>query len=240
MSRRHDLSLDPSSTVVVEDLLQGLNEWRNIQDIIRLTFKALSDVVKSQGNEIKELERQVSQKVGRAEFNSVTQQKSNSMEVSQRFAEIEAALESRFPALEIQSLLEDKVSRSDMQYLLGNKASIDEVRTLLDQKVNSRDLEAEIHLINGKIEDFQSELSRKLTHFSSDKDIQHLINQLKEKPSWSDLEEALKTKANKDTVASALHKKCNRGDIEAILAQKAEAADIQGIFQALETKADYE
>ena len=32
--------------VIVEDLLSGQNEWRNIQDIIRLTFKALTDVVR--------------------------------------------------------------------------------------------------------------------------------------------------------------------------------------------------
>ena len=49
--------LDPYSPVIVEDLLQGLNEWRNIQDIIRLTFKALTDVVKAQGEAIREIEK---------------------------------------------------------------------------------------------------------------------------------------------------------------------------------------
>lgn len=53
----NDLELDPYSPAIVEDLLQGVNEWRNIQDIIRLTFKALTDVVKAQGETIRELER---------------------------------------------------------------------------------------------------------------------------------------------------------------------------------------
>lgn len=41
----------------VEDLLSGVNDWRNIQDIVRLTFKALSDIVRTQGSAILDLER---------------------------------------------------------------------------------------------------------------------------------------------------------------------------------------
>lgn len=35
----------------------GKNEWKNIQDIVKLTFKAVCDTVKSQGGAIRELER---------------------------------------------------------------------------------------------------------------------------------------------------------------------------------------
>ena len=31
-----------------DDLLEGLHEWRPVQEIVRLTFKALHDVVKAQ------------------------------------------------------------------------------------------------------------------------------------------------------------------------------------------------
>jgi hypothetical protein len=34
------------STLIVDDLVNGTSEWRNIEDIIRLTFKAMSDVLK--------------------------------------------------------------------------------------------------------------------------------------------------------------------------------------------------
>jgi hypothetical protein len=34
------------NTLIVDDLLKGTSEWRNIDDIIRLTFKALTEVVK--------------------------------------------------------------------------------------------------------------------------------------------------------------------------------------------------
>ena len=43
--------------------MKGVNEWRNIQDIIKTTFKALTDVVKAHGQAIKELEKQMPTRV---------------------------------------------------------------------------------------------------------------------------------------------------------------------------------
>ena len=87
-TRNLEVDIDPYSPVIVEDLLhviksilflstafffllflesshssQGINEWRNIQDIIRLTFKALTDVVRAQGETLRDLERQLPTKV---------------------------------------------------------------------------------------------------------------------------------------------------------------------------------
>jgi len=36
------------STVVVDDLISSTSDWRNIDDIVRLAFKALTDVVRVQ------------------------------------------------------------------------------------------------------------------------------------------------------------------------------------------------
>jgi len=40
-----------------------MTEWKNIEDIVRLTFKALTDVVKAQGDTLRELERQMPTRV---------------------------------------------------------------------------------------------------------------------------------------------------------------------------------
>jgi hypothetical protein len=47
------------STAVVDDLLNGMNDWRNIQDIVRITLKALFEVVKTQGATIQRLEEEI-------------------------------------------------------------------------------------------------------------------------------------------------------------------------------------
>jgi hypothetical protein len=44
---RLDSDMDPYAPSIVQDLLAGANEWRNIQDIIKLTLKAVCDVVRT-------------------------------------------------------------------------------------------------------------------------------------------------------------------------------------------------
>ena len=58
---------DPYAPSMVTDLLQGKNEWKNIQEIVKLTFKAICDTVKSQGNAIRELERGMAMKASQAD-----------------------------------------------------------------------------------------------------------------------------------------------------------------------------
>lgn len=60
--------MDPYSPMIVQDMLQGHNEWRSVQDIVKLTLKALCDVVKSQGIALREIERQVPSFCERAEI----------------------------------------------------------------------------------------------------------------------------------------------------------------------------
>ena len=55
------LCMDDGS-FVVEDLMQGMNEWRNIQDAIRSTVKTLHDVIKAQDDKVKALELKMESK----------------------------------------------------------------------------------------------------------------------------------------------------------------------------------
>lgn len=61
--KKNDTEIDPYYPSIVDDLMGGTTEWRNVQDIVRLTFKALTDVVKAQGESIRELERQLPSRV---------------------------------------------------------------------------------------------------------------------------------------------------------------------------------
>ena len=60
-------------------LFQGVHDWRNIQDVVRSTFKAFYDVMKFQGEAIRGLE-------------SAMESKAAKQEVTQRLEAIEAAL----------------------------------------------------------------------------------------------------------------------------------------------------
>ena len=52
-SKQKEIDLDPLSTTIVEDLLDSNSEWKGISDIVKLTLKALADVVRVQGASIK-------------------------------------------------------------------------------------------------------------------------------------------------------------------------------------------
>ena len=52
-----DERVDPGA-FVVEDLTRGLNEWRNIQDIVRLSFVAFHKALQAQGDAIQALTEQ--------------------------------------------------------------------------------------------------------------------------------------------------------------------------------------
>jgi len=73
---------------VVEDLLSNTQEWVNINDIVRLTFKAVYDVLKGHANVLKELEWQVSNKITVNDLNKSLTAKANVADISRTFDQI--------------------------------------------------------------------------------------------------------------------------------------------------------
>jgi hypothetical protein len=58
-----------------------MNEWRNIQDIVRVTFKAFHDVLKAQGEAIRSLERAVEKKASQREVATALAAKASAAEL---------------------------------------------------------------------------------------------------------------------------------------------------------------
>ena len=88
-----DLGQDPYAPTMVYDLLQGKNEWKNIQDIVKLTFKAVCDTVKSQGQAIRELESQMRTKASTVEMTANLQSKANVNDISRSIADLQLHME---------------------------------------------------------------------------------------------------------------------------------------------------
>jgi len=229
---------DPYSPVIVQELLQGSTEWLQIHDIVKLTFKAMLDVMKAHSEAIKELERVVPSKASKSELNTGLSQKASISDVSKTVAEVAANIESRATIEEVQQLLESKISKSDFQYALSNKVGIDELRIALEQKVGYHDIESDIKIMKSKIEQIQAEVQHKLENSVSLKDFEEIKRSLDSKASLKEVTESLNSKANKDSVATALNKKANRDEFTAILSKKVETTDLQNVVAAVENKAD--
>jgi len=96
---QHDL--DPYAPSIVQDLLTGSNDWKNIQDIVKLTLKALCDVVRSQGLAIREMERVLPTKANKSELNAGLSLKANVSDVSRTIAEVAGSIESKLSFEEV-------------------------------------------------------------------------------------------------------------------------------------------
>ena len=225
----------PSSTVyspsIAQDLLNGTNEWINIQDIVKLTFKALFDVVKAQGEAIRDLEQLMPTKATKAEVNSALSGKANIADVSKTLAEISANIESRATFGDMQRMLAQKADRDELSKTVPRS----EVETLFK---NDKAIESDMSNLNTVIENMQRSLSDKLDVPSFAKQMEELKVILSQKANITDVSNEIQKKASKDSVASALQKKADKKEIEAVLSHKVDIADIQKVAAAVERKVD--
>ena len=215
---------EEGGSLIIDELLNGLNDWRAVPDIVRLTFKALSDVVKSHTTAIQELELQIATKSNRSEL----VQKANLTDINRLLSEIHSGTDTK--SLEtFHILLEEKASRKECQYLVTGKCS--ELKSELDKKVDTREMQAEIRALRSMLED--SSFKKRQS-----KDLDELYKLLEEKANIVDVATALEEKANKSAISSALHKKANKAEVDALLLAKANLSELQSMLLMLETKVD--
>ena len=94
-------------------MLDGVSDWRNIQ-FIRSTFKALHDVIRSQSDALRSLERQMESKVSADDFQSALSRKANIVDVNRSLTDVSAVLESKAERAELANALRAKADRSDL------------------------------------------------------------------------------------------------------------------------------
>lgn len=226
LSRTLDEQTDPFSTSIVDDLLSSLTDWRGVNDIVRLTLRALTDAVKSQSASIRELERLIPNKADWSEVVAEMAVKANVSEVSRSLAEVSDELQAKVRMSDVQRLLDEKVSRSDMQFALGTKVSVDEFRNQLDTKAAAKDVESDYRELQLTIQKLK------------DEEVSHLFRLVDTKAGIQEVCEALDEKANQQNFADALKNKVTRLELESLLNSKIDQTDLDRLAVKLERKAD--
>ena len=183
---------DIYSVTIVEDLLQGTNEWRSIEDILRLTLKALTDVVKTQGIALREVENQLSTRPTRNDVNDQLNCKAERREVDQLFCELQRSVEKKASRMDV----EDKVSLPDIKRIMSEKASVEEVANLIETRVRTASTEENIRQINDRVDDMHRDLLRRIESLPTSEELDTMKNRMGD-ISAADLEELMDGKANK-------------------------------------------
>jgi hypothetical protein len=209
---------DVNYTDVVSGLLQETNDWINIQDIIKLTFKSVFDVIKSQSELIKEIEAQLPSKTTKSELVA-------SLQLKHDYADFTKY------ASEINNKKADKEDIDKHIALLKND---------YNDKLNSSTLSLKDHIqssienamrpINSEIASIKESIEKCLKADAYEEKIKELEQRL------DNLTEQIEAKPNTTEITTALHKKANKADVDALLLTKAEKSDIDGSVQQLSTK----
>mmetsp|Transcript_28599 Transcript_28599/g.50853 ORF Transcript_28599/g.50853 Transcript_28599/m.50853 type:complete len:756 (+) Transcript_28599:1026-3293(+) len=224
---------EAESTAIVEDLLGSYNEWRSIPDIVRMSVKALTEVVRVQGATLKELERQVNSKVSKTEFAGAISQKANLVECNQSIHELSNALQDKVGLLDLQSMLEDKITRNELQYIVSSKVSVEEMRRALDLKANSRELEAELRAIQKSFSEFVSDFNKRSANFVHHSELFTIQRGVDSK-----VNEATELVTSfKAQLAEGLSRKANIADFDKLMATKADISEVRHFNDTLKSNA---
>jgi hypothetical protein len=76
-----------------EDIVSGNNDWQNIQEIVRLSLKQLSNTIQAQEKAIQGLEKQLSLKASRSEVQTLLSHKVESEEFHSEFNNLRALMQ---------------------------------------------------------------------------------------------------------------------------------------------------
>ena len=109
-------------------------EWQPVQEIVRLNFKALHDIVKAHGEALKSVEKSVANKVARNEFSAALTEKVSVSELTTTFEELSRVIDNKADARDTSAIVERMTSRAEVQSALAEKADVSEVQRCLDAK----------------------------------------------------------------------------------------------------------
>lgn len=182
---------DPYQPQLTNDLLQGKNEWKNIQEIVKLTFKAIADTVKSQGTAIRDLEKSMSAKVTGSDMVAAIHNKVNVSDVSKMMADLQSAMEEKQSAADVTRMLDDKVTKQDLQYMLSNKVSLEELSRVLLQKANVHEVNLELSQMNQRLEDLAKDVNTRMQSTALQKDVAYMGTMLDKKADLDFVNDAL-------------------------------------------------
>eukprot|EP00892_Ulva_mutabilis_P004442 jgi/Ulvmu1/236/UM001_0240.1 len=184
----HTLSL-------LEDLISGQNDWRNISDVVRTTFRAFHDVIKRHSTALSTLTKVVDEKASQHDVNCALE--SSATEVCGRLQEVERGLE-RLPDRQLddeaawrREMAAAKADTIEVHRLLESKACVAHVKEALAQKADRRLVQSlrAAQEQQGSVEDKLALLERDLHRKAA---LQDVCKMMEAKASCNEVEAALR------------------------------------------------
>lgn len=206
------LKVSDCSVSMIEELLGGLSDWKATPDIVRITCKAITEVLKTQSMSINHLNRQLASLPPPA-----------------------LPEDSLKPEIESLKLaLQEKVSKKDLNSALSNKITLEHLQSKLD----SEEFYTEIQDLSKKLDDLKQDFTNKIMELAYMKEIQKLHLEITEKATWKEVQDELALKADLSAFNDLATKKWTKNEIDESLRFKAETKDLAGLSARIDGKAE--
>lgn len=224
----------------LEEMSRGLNEWRNIQDVVRHTFRSVFELIDRNSRQVRRLSSDLAQLTDLVHEQQTARKEHDAALIDTIRAELHSACEQATAncLAKAKIFAEERASavaeESKQAILSATKPIIADVRQKLGeqraQDVHLRDQTvAELNSMREKIDSLGSELKSNAHEF---------LRLIELKPNSADVSEEMQSKANKQTVSSALAKKANKCDVDAAI-EEIKAGSVE-LTQTLSKKVDSE
>jgi hypothetical protein len=223
---------DPLQPALVEELLKGQVEWRNIQDIIRVSFRALTDTVKSQGQLLRDIEKALSSKVTKSEFHAALSQKLDFSDFSENYAHLKAQVESKSSHFEVESLISSRIN--ELNYVIAEKAGLEHLVSISETKVSTKEFSSAVDDMYVKLDMVHEEINRMLQVLPSQQDLNVVRDESNLK--LNDLSSSLRSLEERHEIS--ISKKLNRSEFDVSISRKND--EIKALHLAVEVKAEAE
>ena len=172
---------------------QALSNCNNVNEIIRISLKSLTDTVKNQGMAIRDLSKKLSNKPSREEIDNYLKFKPNSDEI--------------FKALNnLSQELEQKINKDELMKYLNQKNNCDE-----NNNMNQYN-----NLLN-RFENLKNDIFNKISiienNFVNKDDFLIIKNELDNKANIIDIESALETKEDKNKINLLMNNLADKNEV---------------------------
>ena len=205
-----------------------------MDDIVKITFKSLTETVKNQGNIIKDLTKKLRTKINISDIKSLLNLKANNSEVFQAFDNLINSIENLATISQFNELNNDKVSKSEIIYYLKAKPSLEDIENLLNEKIDKKEFNNKFESLSLDFEKFKNEVFQKIDDLATKKELKELDN--REKNNIKEVKNILDTKSEKENVFNSLKLKCDKNEMNTILDNKLDKSDLANILKLMENK----
>lgn len=132
-------------------------------DLVKLNIKALRDVVKAQGDAIKNLTKLLAAKMDRSDLAAALHEKANVSELTAAIEQLSSEVDNKADARDTSAVLQQMAKTKDVATALATKANVAEVQKCLDGKADTSGTQRLLAQLEKRVDELETRIGSALS-----------------------------------------------------------------------------